>query len=272
MFRPEGAEELIDESHDFNVDGEKTTIRMRVFHLPKFVTQESREKGINIQNQGFYLMRNNRQIARGESLGMFSKHNYTNRFRAEIYFSGKMDKMVGVNFKKEDVALSEDVYTWIRLNAFPQIEAIRNIASSKESSEKPNIDHDSATRVISNKGTVLKKPRITSDKPAKELSFMSRDGFADVNFIVENNTHLAPLYQVDLSGKKLTIRYNADHIFYDKVLKNAAEDNKDLVSAIDFLTYSTALSLIGITSSQDTIHLKDQFVDDLSDNLRTLLS
>ena len=134
------------------------------------------------------------------------------------------------------------------------------------------MDHGSATRVISNKGTLLKKPKIESDSPLKELSILERDGFTDVEFTVERNTHLAPVYQVDLSGKKLTIRYNADHIFYDKVLKNAAEDNKDLVNAIDFLTYSTSLSLIGITSSEETIKLKDKFLADLSDNLRALLT
>ena len=108
MFRPEGAEKLIDITHDFKVDGETAMVRIKIYHLPQFSTQENRDKGINIPNQGFYLMRNNRQIARGESLGMFTKHNNINRFRAEIYFSGKVDKLVGVNFKKEDVSLSEE--------------------------------------------------------------------------------------------------------------------------------------------------------------------
>jgi hypothetical protein len=271
MFRPE-SEELIDVTHDFQVDGEQSMVRLRVFHLPKLSLHEAKEKGINIPNQGFYLMRNNRQIARGESLGMFTKHNYDNRFRAEIYFSGKVDKLVGVNFKKEDVSLSDEMFTWIRTNAFPQIQAIYNIASRKESADKPNIDHGSATRVISNKSTILKKPKIEVDNPIKELSILDRDGFADVDFVVEHNTHLAPLYQVDLTGKRLTIRYNADHIFYETVMKGAAQDNKDLLNAIDFLTYSTALSLIGITSSEETAPLKDKFVDDLSDNLRALMS
>jgi hypothetical protein len=164
------------------------------------------------------------------------------------------------------------MFTWIRTNAFPQIQAIYNIASRKESADKPNIDHGSATRVISNKSTILKKPKIEVDNPIKELSILDRDGFADVDFVVEHNTHLAPLYQVDLTGKRLTIRYNADHIFYETVMKGAAQDNKDLLNAIDFLTYSTALSLIGITSSEETAPLKDKFVDDLSDNLRALMS
>lgn len=272
MFRPEDAEELLDTSHDFNIDGESSSVRLRIYHLPKLSTQENRDRGINIPNQGFYLMRNNRQIARGESLHMFTKHNHTNRFRAEIYFSGKVDRLIGVNFKKEDVSLTEEMNTWIKANAFPQIQAIYNIASKKESAEKPSVDHGSATRVISNKSTLLKKPKIEAKRPIKELSVLERDGFANVDFVVEHNTHLAPLYQVDLSGKKLTIRYNADHIFYEAVLKNAAEDNKDLVNAMDFLTYSMALSLIGITSSEETMHLKDKFVSDLSDNLRALLS
>jgi hypothetical protein len=272
MIRSLGSEELIDETADFTVDGEKSTLRLRIFHLPHYGQAESKDRGVNIPNQGFYLMRNNRQIARGESLGMFTKHNYRNRFRAEIYFTGKLDKGIGVNFKKQDISLSEEIFQWVRQKSSPQIEAIYKIAANKISQDKPDVDHESSKRVIASKATLLKKPRIDTSKAQGALKSLRSDQFTDIDIVVERNTHLAPLFQIDLSGKRVTIRYNSDHIFYERVLKDAASEDKDLVNSIDFLTYSMALSLINITSTEETAELKDIFVDTMSDNLRALLS
>ena len=275
MFRDQKSEELIDVSKDFTCDENTATVRLKIYHLPKFSASESRELKVNQLTQGFYVMRNNRQIAGGQSLGIFTKHNYRNRFRAEIYFSGKLDKAMGINFKKENVvktAEQEDIYNWLESLSTPQIEAIYNIAKNKATEKLPDVDHNTSKKVIENKSSLLKKPRIIQTGSNKQLKSLRSDDFSDVEFAVEHNTHLAPLYQIDYKGNKITIRYNADHIFYINVLKETAGDNIDLVNAIDFMIYSSALSLINISSTEDTLHLKDDFIDNMSDNLRALLS
>lgn len=270
MRKDSGTDEFLDKTQDFvDEKGEQSTIRVRIFHLPELTQAEARDRKVNITNQGFYLMRNNRQIARGESLGIFSKHNDFNRFRAEVYFNGSMDKKIGVNFKKQNISLSDDIRSWIEKIAHPQLDAIRDIAKKKQSREKTVIDHQPAQRAIASKKSVIKKPRIEEDTASSFLKPMRSDAFTNVEFREEHNTHLAPLYQVQIHGEKILINYNADHIFYQTVF---AGGDKELVNAIDSLVYSTAVSLIGITSSEQRIHLKDEFLDTLSDNLRTLLS
>jgi hypothetical protein len=56
-------------------------------------------------NQGLYIMRNNRQIIRGNMqwLGLV-KNSWYNRFRGEIYLSGELDKTVGIDFQKMETS------------------------------------------------------------------------------------------------------------------------------------------------------------------------
>jgi hypothetical protein len=276
MRKDSGTVELIDKTNIFtNEHGDKSEMRIRIFMLPSFTALEAKDKKINIRGQGFYLMRNNREIANGETLDIFNKHNDYNRFRAEIYFDGALDKMVGVNFKKQNISLYDEVRSWVRSIAFPQAQAVRDTAKKSQMQnreDKPMVDHTPTQRIVSSRKTVLKKPKIAGDKDGK-LAALNHDSnvFSNVQFKEENNTHLAPLYRVNIEGEKIVITYNADHAFYQTVFIGQ-EENKELVNAIDSLVFSASLALIGITSSETNLHLKDEFLDNMSDNLRSLLA
>lgn len=252
-------------------EGEQTTIRLRVVHLPKFNDQENKSVGLNIPNQGFYLMRNNREITRGESFGIFSKHNDYNRFRAEVFVSGDLDRKIGVNYRKEGNKLSDDIRSWLQSQAFPQIKTIRDLAKQDQKQKTENVDHTGSTRVIESKASVLKKPRIDQANVNDTLKATTNDAFTNVTFNVDSNTRLAPLFQFDIKGKDVQINYNNDHPFYQQVFAEI-RDNPNLTSAVDFVIYSTALALIDITSSKENEHLQDEFIDRFSDNLRALLT
>jgi len=267
--------ELIDKTHDFiNENGETGSLRLRVFHLPELTAAEMELNKLNIPNQGFYLMRNNRQVARGEDLKVFKKHNYLNRFRAEIYFDGNLDRMIGMNFKKQNIALYDEVRSWIEEVAYPQIDAIREIATAKgkksQQTESP-VDHTPTTRIIASRKSVIKKPKLNNEDTDSSLKNINNDHFANVIFTEHSNTRLAPLFQIGIEGKSVDIKWNTDHVFYEMIFIENSE-NKDLVNSIDALVYAMSLALIGITSSEKTIELKDDFLDNMSDNLRALLN
>ncbi len=279
MRSDDETDELIDKEKEFvNDEGVKSTIRLRIFHLVPLSKPDNDALSdvltINQRNQGFYLMRNNRQIARGENLGIFKKHNYRNRFRAEIYFDGSLDKNIGVNFKKQGIALHDEIKSWIELESVPQINAIyerARISGQKSKESKNTIDHTPTQRAISLKKSLIKKPKLEESINEKVTH---SDMFVNVDFVDEHNTHLAPLFQTELFGKKLTIRYNLDHIFYQAAYLKESE-NKNLINALDSLVYSTALSIEGViarSGANNKQELKDRFLDDLSDNLRSLLT
>jgi hypothetical protein len=268
MLRDMGSVELIDIKKDFtgiNGEGKEmlSTIRLRVYMLPEKSKGEEDQLKINQHNQGFYIMRNNRQIAGGTNLGMFTKHNNYNRFRAEIYFGSSLDKAMGVNFKKENISKTAEqatIYNWIEANVMHQLDSIKNQKKKKKDSE--SVDHDSSKNVIIDKYSILKKPNIHGvDKIPKNIKFTT-----------EENSHLGPLFLVDVLGDTINIRYNSDHPFYTDVINLYGRENKNLLNAIDFIVYSTAMSVLDISSTEETIKLKDKIIDNLSDNLRALLS
>ena len=100
----EGAEVQSDEEYEISyVDEEgqqqSDLLRVRVCLLPDFGQDGNRDRGINIKNQGFYILRNYREVAAGETFGqLLPRHNDYNRVRAELYFSAALDELMGVNF------------------------------------------------------------------------------------------------------------------------------------------------------------------------------
>jgi len=272
MQNHDNSQIFIDDEHIFESDGVKASARLRIVHLPKFSRDESDRLGINIHNQGFYILRNNRQIAKGESLGIFKKHGDFNRFRAELFINGGLDKKVGVNFKKEGIHLSDDLRSWIDRLTTPQIEAVRRLAKKEQQKSTKKVDHASSQRLIGNKSSLLKKPKAYHAKDDKlGLKSVRSEDFANVEFKVDNNTRLAPLFQAELVGKSLVISYNSDHPFYERVFAEI-QSNPDLTNAFDSLVYSMSLALIDITSKQNLWSLQEQFYDNMSDNLRALLT
>ena len=275
MRKDSGTIELIDKSKEFiNELGEKSSIRLRIYHLPNFPASENKERKININNQGFYLMRNNRQVAGGEDLKIFSKHNDYNRFRAELYFDGSLDKMIGINFRKQNITLFDEVRQWIESVTTHQLVAIRDTAKQNQKKNRESkllIDHTPTQRVVASRKSVLKKPKVSEYSSIPSLKNIDPDDFANVMYSEHHNTHLAPLFQIGIDGEAIDIKWNADHVFYETIFIGS-EENKELINAIDALVYSMSLALIGITSSEKNIALKDEFLDNMSDNLRTLLS
>lgn len=254
-------------------DGEKTDIRLRVVALPKVSDQEAETFSVrmNQRNQGFYLMRNNREISSGEAFGVFNKHNNYNRFRAEIFVSSDLDRKMGINFRKEGNKLSDDILSWLERHAYPQIKSISEAAVRDQKAKSKKVDHTGSSRVIENKSSVLKKPRLDRPDISNGLEGISPEAFTNVEFDVESNTRLAPLFQFEVKGKDVKVNYNNDHPFYQQVFAEI-RDNPNLTNAVDFLIYSTTIALVEITSSKEREHLQDMFIDKFSDNLRALLS
>ncbi len=258
---------LIDESKDFN--GEP--VRLKIVALPRLSRTESVSKGINIPNQGFYLLRNNRQIARSETLGVFTRHNNFNRFRAEIYFPAGLDKLMGVTFTKNGISiksLDETLKNWIDHHVQPQLLAIKQQASKDTAKEvEDSVDHESSENTFKLKSKLL--PDTLSEDSSESTEWRDRH-HAEATWSKKNMGRLGPIFEYETLGRKIKIVYNTEHPFYQNVFAEVS-DNKDLTNSIDFLTYSIAAGLSRISSPKNE-ELIDTFLDTFSDSLRTLLN
>jgi hypothetical protein len=68
-----------------------------------------REHGINQDNQGFSLLRNDREIASAKTLRLYTLHPQLNYFRGEIAFPPALDQCFGIQTDKSRYAIKERV-------------------------------------------------------------------------------------------------------------------------------------------------------------------
>jgi len=64
------------------------------------VVEMDRRKVDSPEDCGFYILRNNREIARGQTLGFFEKTPEFYTFRCEISFDSSLDELFSVDFRK----------------------------------------------------------------------------------------------------------------------------------------------------------------------------
>lgn len=294
MLETSGTEILCDE--DFQVKLElagkvlEDVVSIKIARLPEYTQEENREKGINIRNQGFYIMRNQREIASGVALdGMFVKHNDYNRFRAEVYFSGLLDDLVGVNFTKKEVHFNKMLWDKINAIAAGHIREIkRRVVGERVKNDSANVKHEESVRQISKKAKLLVTPppeakpmtdkeKKEKNKKLKEVVSTPRDDMERIvsrcRFEQATLGRLGPIYNSFPEGRKLVVQLNIEHPFYERFYL-WSQDNPDLQRGIDFLIYSMASAEMTVLSGRDddTLEMMENLKAIMSNNLRILLS
>lgn len=263
------------------------------------VLKSEEEKGESqridsLRTQGFYVMRNNREIAAAESFGLFKKHNYLNRFRGEIAFSGSLDKIFGINFRKTDVNMEQALFDKIKAYVGPQISSIQNREHKKKAKVIPeNIQeiHQDAAKEIGKKAKLLMRPkapvekRESPDNPGtggkntpkettrtREPGTNKQEGFA-ANCEFKAASGIEGIFMAEQHGRTTVITYNSDHPFYQKFIIGYGESDRGLVAGIDYLIYSMACAELMLNLEEKEVSdLVHTFKNTMSTNLRTLLN
>jgi len=259
------------------------TIRIRLVILPDYGAAGNRDRGINYFNQGFYVMRNERELFAGSNLdGLFTKDAHLNRFRAEIYFSGTLDELVGVHFTKRSISIDQGLKDKLREFTRSQITQIGKIADSERPKSETNISHTDSEKLISKKSKLLLKPpskpeeqktkkgtnvnRITkvksdSDNLNERLRLMCR-------FEERSMDKVGPLYSPSMKGKIVIITWNSDHPFYKLIIEK--KEDKTFVTSLDFLVFSLASAELKAKDDENVI-LLEEIRQDMSHNLKVLV-
>ncbi len=104
------------EPHDDDIDGEYT-VSVRIAWLDVEAIRQKddwsgswmRKAGLTDENQGFYLVRNGREIGGGLALGLFNRHADKNYFRGEIEFPPELDYYFGITTNKSKFSLKQQI-------------------------------------------------------------------------------------------------------------------------------------------------------------------
>lgn len=282
-----------------SVTGEKKTgkVHAKLVLLPDCSEAKNRELGINMANQGFSILRNNREIAYGfMPPHWFSKHNSRNRVRGEISFDSSLDEAMGVNFTKNGIDMVDSVDHSLQHILKPQITSMTNrVQRAKAATEEEQTSHIEAEEAINKKAKVLitppvkkehrespkpkneEKPLNNIEKPEDELRRLRipkkyQGTNANVRFDTMHYGQSGVIFEAEQEGKTTVIRWNVDHPFYTRFVRENS-DNKTLVTSVDFLIYSLAAAQIqAIGEDNDKAQMVENIISTMSTNMKVLLS
>ena len=268
-------------------------VHVKLVLLQAYNEEFQKNRDINMKNQGFSVLRNNREIAFGfVPKDWFTKHPNYNRVRGELSFDSELDEPMGVNFTKNGIDMVDSIANSLRNDLLPQIKAMSNKTKQKAKVSEEEINsHREAEKVINNKSKLLITPKVKIEKrnpktetterqkekqePKNErirIPRKTQNKNANVEFITTHNGRLAPIFDAWQEGKKIMIAWNTDHPFYDRFVTDN-KDNQSLVTSVDFLIYSLAAAQIqAMGDDEEKAIMIENIISTMSTNMRALLS
>ncbi len=268
---------------EFGPEGEKQTesARIRLVMLPDHgSTQLNKKHGYNIQKSGFYVLRNNREIAAARLLGLnsLSRHPDFIRFRGEIFISGRVDEAMGIEFTKRDVKPTQSIRDQLDAAIGGDLVSIRKQLKKRAAvAESYDVDYAASERLIDSKSALLIKPlpqpeaepEPETQKPEAKEAGKPVPGA--VQFNVGHFEREGPIYAAEQRWRTIYIEWNADHPFYQRVIL-ANRENRDVINAVNAMVFSMAAAELRLFTDEDVQELFESWKTDLSSNLRILLS
>lgn len=275
------------------VEGEK--IEIKLYEIVDEGRQINDHKGRNITNQGFYVLRNNREIATGLSFGLWTKHGDFNFFRAELSYPGSLDEIVNAGFTKQNInpKINQSVYDKLKALVSPHLKQIKNRAKKRqEDNREKKEDYSDIEKYITQKAHLLKTPQASIEKrdpkvnesktkapPASasgpRLDITKRKhvdlSSLKVSFRTKSLDKAGVLYIAEMEKDVTVIYWNVDHPFYvDFIIPH--EEDKDVLNPICFLIYSLASAELRSKVNSDSEDIIENIRADLSQNLRVLMN
>jgi len=273
--------------------------------LQSISRKERGRVGVSQADQGFYLVRNDREIKGGNTLSLFKRNNDLNYFKAELRFSEELDTAFGIETNKSRCALSDQLRPRLKREIGDQIADIRKAINQKkdELREEDPETFDEAEKVFNETSKYL-SPNATEidsserkeqereaekelnrveeklandegdraqlrEKKYRLLQIKETDGHV-YEFEVEQPPN-SEFYGFENRGKFLRTLINPNHPFYKQIF--APLDDKDIEQQIHWeLMLMSLVKLENEARSEDQRKFFNFFRQDLSTTLSSLLS
>ena len=245
MINEKGTQIYSDEEYEVPSHDGKDKIRVKVVILPDVNGSLEKELKMNIHSQGFYVIRNNREIASGQTLDVFKKHNDFNRLRIELSFTSSIDNGMGVRFTKNGVFPNQAISDFLKQEIGGQISSIRKMFIKSHIADKSQeIDYSESASVIAKKAKLLITPEKVIEKRGQKenpINRLSKPGIDKSETRTPKETKLSPsglgarfetlsmgregaVYDCYQAGKVIVIQWNVDHPFYERFGEACVKD------------------------------------------------
>lgn len=280
--------------YDDEVEIDNKTFHLKIAHVGIDASKISEgARNYNIPNQGFYIVRNNRQIAAGIDLdGILKKHNDYNRFRAEIECSSDLDDILKINFTKDEINVTQGMRDKVYSIVKPYMDLIRSTdKKQKQVDDAQQISHSDAEEIIKRRKSLLPTSNGVIEKRSKrtpgssihdkkkddESSTKERKNFRKIQVgarsfpAVIKEVDLGPngdLFEDALNNGQLEIHWNIQHPFHTGMMAKYSSD-KDVTTPLDLLIYSLVWSKHMLEDDQQELFYNAMNI--MSNTLRTLM-
>ncbi len=267
-------------------------IEIRIAELKDYGYQINKQNKINPENQGFYVIRNNREILTGTTLGLYTKHPSLNCLRIEFRYSGVLDKVLGSNFSKSKIVLPQNIGDKIGRFCNPFIKRARaNWGKRAQIRKDTKEDFSEIEKYITRKSHLLSTPKAKVEertghqdrgKKAKtpdsehgpRLNITKRKRISldavKVKFQERKIGERGPLYETDQERDVIIIRWNTEHPFYTDVVAASSEE-KNVFNPLVFLIYSFACAELRSQMDSDSQEIIENIRYEVGRNLAVLM-
>lgn len=249
----------------------EASVQIKIALVPD-ESESALDVGKSLKSQGFYVMRNDREIVAAEHLNLFTKHPDFNRMRGEVTFPGTLDRFFGVEFTKRQVHLHEDLFTQLAAVLIPTCKTIKKSEVARRrttQSGQAGEQHKKSEAVVSGKQQSLILP---PSKPLPENAGRAEalEHTFHCEFTESALGNSGPIYEASMMGSKMTITYNIEHPFYQKMVLDHVEGDQRMVTVADHIVFAMATAELTATNDKNEA-LVNNFKAVFSGNLRTLL-
>ena len=280
-----------DKTFDIKIEpGVTEKLTVKVFRLPDELPARGNKKLAGQDTQGFYVLRNYRQVAAASDFaGLWKRHNNLNRVRAEILVSGRLDSVMGINYTKHNVNPNQVILDKIRAEVMPEVDRLKTHYTTRRKSSvtSTELDFTVAESAITKKVKLLDRAtpvlettkkigRVTAGKvvevSAYEVGAYTRGSAIPADSARFENEDLGasgPVFIAKKEGRVTVIIWNNAHVFFQKVLF-PQRDEQEIVDAVAFLAYSLGEAKLKY-STPETVTLLDNLMETISKNLKVLI-
>ena len=219
LFINRGATILFD--NDISVPSKGVLRKMHVLAvmLPNYDKKMSKSCGFNEENQGFYIMRNNREIISGlEFQSIFKKHPSFNFYRIELSFGSDLDEDMDVNVAKHSINPKDEIINEVKKVLLPYTSKMRS-KKGMESFGEGNMEEGLAAKKIDKKAPATKNLdlKMQMDVGANNRPTLAApidNGSCEVDFFVGHLGDKSPLFNCCFQNDKVKVILNGSSDYY----------------------------------------------------------
>ncbi len=266
-------------------------INIAVYELKDYGAEINHDKGLNVTNQGFYVLRNNREIVTGETFAVFTKHNDYNLLRIEFNYPATLDALLNAGFSKQRIRLDQSVADKVSRLCNPFIRQVRTRSKQKQKDNREKKeDFSNIEKYISQKAHLLKtpaaeieqrapraegqekKPKEGASGPRLDITKRKRIDVESlrVNFRMKSLGERGPLFEPDQEKDMVIVYWNVDHPFYLEVVAPNG-DQPDIFNPLAYLIYCQAGAELMCKDDSDSQEIMQNLRWDVGRNLAVLL-